>query len=322
MAKNAPIVVIGSVNMDLVVRTPRIPLAGETLLGDGLMTVPGGKGANQAVAAAKLARTGTSVALIARVGDDDFGQRLLNGLTQHRVDARHVTVTEGTPSGVAMILVDRKGENTIVVAPGANAILTPKDLDAAEGLIASAAVVVMQLEIPLATVTHALAICQRHGVFTILDPAPVPPKGLPRALYGVDVLTPNQLEADALLGLDPAHDATPKRVEDRKLIGSGLLSRGARAVVLKSGRRGATVIDRDGVIRTIKAFKVTVTDTTAAGDAFTAGLAVAHAEGLGLPEAALFATAAGAACCQNFGAQPALPAREAVELLMSSAANT
>jgi ribokinase len=319
MPEIRPIVVVGSVNMDLVLRTPRIPAPGETILGENFVTIPGGKGANQAVAAAKLAREGTQVHMVGRVGDDDFGQRLLNGLTGHGVHTRHVTVTEGIPSGVAMILVDRRGENSIVVAPGANAKLSPADVDAAEGLIATASAVVMQLEVPLETVGHTLALCQQHGVFTILDPAPVPPK-MPRALYGVDVLTPNQNEAERLLGLNPAHALTPKRTEDPKLVTTRLLSRGSRSVVLKRGSRGAVLIDRDGVIRTVKGFKIKVVDTTAAGDAFTGALAVAHAEGMELPAAVRFANAAGAIACQSFGAQPGLPGREAVDQLMGERA--
>src|SRR5687768_16559307 len=156
-----PIVVIGSINMDLVCRTPALPRGGETILGSEFTTVPGGKGANQAVAAAKLARDGVAVHMIGRVGSDDFGQRLLNGLRQHGVKTDKTILTEGVASGVAMILVDRKGENSIVVAPGANAKLAPADIDAAESLIASASAVVMQLEIPLDTVRHAIAMCQR-----------------------------------------------------------------------------------------------------------------------------------------------------------------
>mgnify|MGYP005850288681 CR=1 FL=1 len=190
-----PVVVIGSVNMDLVCRTPRMPAPGETILGHDLVTIPGGKGANQAVAAAKL---GGKVHFVGRVGEDDFGSRLLNGLQQHNVATEHVTITEGVASGCAMILVDRKGENSIVVAPGANAKLTPKDIDAARGLIKSASVVVLQLEVPFATVEHAIALCRKNGVFTILDPAPAP-KRLPKGMYAVDILTPNQTEAAALL---------------------------------------------------------------------------------------------------------------------------
>src|SRR2546423_4556140 len=170
MSESRRIVVIGSVNMDLVARAARMPGPGETVLGDSFVTIPGGKGANQATAAAKLAGPGTEVHLIARVGEDDFGTRLLNGLAQHRLNTDHVTITEGVPSGVAMILVDKQGENSIIVAPGANAKLKPADIDAAEGLIATASAVAMQLEVPLATITHAVAAWQRPGVFTILDP--------------------------------------------------------------------------------------------------------------------------------------------------------
>jgi ribokinase len=309
------VVVIGSVNMDLVCRTPHIPRAGETILGADFMTIPGGKGANQAVAAAKL---GAETHLIGRAGDDDFGQRLLNGLEQHGVRHEHVTVTEGTPSGVAMILVDRRGENSIVVAPGANAKLTPADIDAAEGVLRKASAVVLQLEIPLETVRHAIATCQRLGVFTILDPAPVPPKGLPRALYGVDVLLPNRVEAEMLLNLGPVHRPRTRKLADPKLIGIQLLSRGAHSVILKLGDRGAMLFDRDGGgrIERIRPFKVKAVDTTAAGDAFAAALALRRAEGHALSDSARFASAAAALACTAFGAQPSLPDRDAVEALL------
>ena len=312
------IVVIGSVNMDLVCRTPRIPASGETILGENLITVPGGKGANQAVAAAKLADAQTDVYFVGRVGDDDFGQRLLNCLSQHRVRTEHVTITEGVASGCAMILVDQHGENTIVVVPGANSMLSPADVDRAESLIAGASAVVLQLEIPLETVAHALVVAARHGIFTILDPAPVPPKGLPRELLNVDVLTPNQGEAEMLLGWQRTHHVSVKRLADPKLIAMDLLSRGPRAVVLKLGRMGALLVTKDGGIDAIDPHKVEVSDTTAAGDAFTGALAVAKAEGLPLHDAVRFANAAGAACCKQFGAQPALPTREAVEKLLRS----
>jgi ribokinase len=315
MTNNKRIVVVGSINMDLVVRCPRIPAPGETILGDQFVTIPGGKGANQAVAATKLAETGIEVVMVGRVGGDDFGTRLLNGLTQHKVNTNYVTLTEGAPSGVAMILVDKKGENSIVVAPGANAKLSPADIDAAENVIATADAVVMQLEVPLETVSHTLAMCQRHGVFTILDPAPVPPKGLPRPIYGVDVLTPNQNEATRLLGIGP-HSSVARRPSDLKQIGTRLVSRGSKAVALKLGAKGAMLVGRDGNIKTIRPFKIKVQDTTAAGDAFTAALAVAHAEGMDLASAVRFATAAGAACCTSFGAQPALPDRAMVEKLL------
>jgi ribokinase len=248
------------------------------------------------------------------------------------VDVRHVTVTEGASSGCAVILVDKKGENAIVVAPGANHRVTPDDVDRAAGLIARASVVVLQLEVPLETVQHAIATCQRLGAYTILDPAPVPPKGLPRAMFEVDVLTPNQREAEAILPRgDMGRMRRTKRV-DAKQIGGELLARGPRAVVLKLAARGALVVARgqsdasqrtrrtatfeDVQVEQVQGFKVKVVDTTAAGDAFTGALAVAISEGKSLPDAARFANAAGALCCRSFGAQPALPTREAVEKLL------
>jgi ribokinase len=255
--------------------------------------------------------------MIGRVGGDDFGDRLLNGLRQYDVKTEFVTITEGVSSGIAMILVDKKGENSIVVAPGANAKLTERDVDAAESVIRRASCVVMQLEIPLATVKHAIAMCQHHGVYTILDPAPAPPRGLPRALYGVDLLTPNQTEAEMLLGMEVSHRVRKKRVTDPKQLAGELLSRGAEAVVLKLGSHGAMIATADG-FSSVKGFKARVVDTTAAGDAFTGALAVARAEGVGLDEAVRFANAAGAICCQGFGAQPSLPDRKQVERLLAS----
>jgi ribokinase len=314
----AHIVVIGSINMDLVCRTPSIPRPGETVLGKDFVTIPGGKGANQAVAAAKLARSDTKVYMVGRVGNDDFGQRLLNGLTHHGVDTTFVTVTEQVASGVAMILVDRKGENSIVVASGANAKLNPADIDAAEDVIKTAAAVVMQLETPLPTVSHAIATCQRLGVCSVLDPAPAPAK-LSRAMFGVDLFTPNQTEAETISGISARRArkrVRRKPVVDPKLIGMELLARGAKSVVLKLGPKGSMLLSRDGTIRTSKAFKVRVVDTTAAGDAFTGALAVARSEGMEAPAMLRFANAAGAICCSGFGAQPSLPSREQVDQLV------
>jgi len=260
-----PIVVIGSINMDLVCRVQRMPAAGETILGSEVSTLPGGKGANQAVAAAKL---GASVHMVGRVGDDDFGARLINGLNQHKVNTDYVTVSEGSSSGCALILVDKKGENSIVVAQGANGKLRPADIDAAEGLLAGASVVVLQLEIPLETVQHAIAACRRMGVFMILDPAPVPAKGAPKEVFQVNVLTPNQREAEALLPLRDMGRMRRKKRVDAKQIGTDLLSRGPQTVVLKLGARGAMIQDQSGYIETVKGLKVSVVDTTAAGDAF------------------------------------------------------
>jgi ribokinase len=282
------IVIIGSINMDLVARTAALPRAGETVLGSEFLTIHGGKGANQAVAAARISDGRADVHMIGRVGDDDFGRELVTGLRDNGVVTKRVAVTKGVASGVAMILVDRRGENSIVVTPGANAKLTPGDIDAAETLIRSASAVVMQLEIPLATVRHALKLCRRLGVFTILDPAPAPAKPL---AFDVDLLTPNETEA-----------RTVRRA-------------GAKQVVLKLGARGCEVVNSNGSQR-VKPFKVKVVDSTAAGDAFTAALAVGHALGMPMPQVLRMANAAGALCCTKLGAQPALPTRRAVEALM------
>ncbi|MEA2708320.1 MAG: ribokinase [Phycisphaerales bacterium] len=287
-ARVGPVVVIGSINMDLVCRTQRLPRAGETILGSELRTIPGGKGANQAVAAARIADGRVDVHMIGRVGDDAFGRELLAGLKNNGVVTNRVAVTKNMASGVAVIVVDRKGENSIVVTPGANARLTPADIDAAEALIRAASVVVLQLEIPLATVRHALKLCRRLGVFTILDPAPAPQK---RMRFDVDLLTPNETEARAVSSAD------------------------AKAVVLKRGARGCELVTAAGS-RRVKPFKVRVIDSTAAGDAFTGALAVAHALGTPMLEALRLANAAGALCCTKLGAQPALPTRRAVERLL------
>ncbi len=295
------IVILGSINMDLVCRAPRLPAPGETILGSDFLTIPGGKGANQAVAAARLAGRDTTVHMIGRVGDDDFGTQLLRGLRDNRVNIDHVAATSKVPSGVAMIEVDARGENSIVVAPGANGRVTPKDVDGAKDLIASAAALVMQLEVPLATIRHAIDLCRRLGVFTILDPAPVPARGLPSALVRVDLFSPNESEAAALLG------ATGNA--------AAFLARGAKGVAQKLGGRGSILHAPGG--RTVAGpFKVKVVDTTAAGDAFTAGLAVARAERMSPEEMMRFANAAGAVCCQTFGAQPSLPTRRDVEALI------
>ena len=308
MRGGGDIVVIGSINTDLVCRTPHLPARGETVLGSDLETIPGGKGANQAVAAARL---GGRVHMVGRVGDDDAGTRLRAGLRENGVGVKHVRATPGVPGGCAMILVDRRGENSIVVAPGANARVTPADIDAALPLLRRAAVVVLQLEIPLDTVRHAVATCRKLGVPTVLDPAPVPPRGLTRGLFEVDVLTPNQVEAQLLLGRQP--DAIALR--DPSAIASALLSKGPARVVLKLGACGS--FDADGrAARRVPAFKVKAIDSTAAGDAFTGALAVAMAEGMAPADALRFANAAGALCCTKRGAQPSLPTRRQVERLI------
>ena len=310
------LVVIGSANTDLVTRTPRVPAPGQTVLGSDLLTLPGGKGANQAVAAARLAgRAGPIVHFVGRVGDDEAGGRLRHTLSRDGVDTAHLRTTRETASGCALILVDSRGQNSIVVSPGANARVTPADVDAAEKLIRSAAAVLLQLEIPLPTVRHALAMCRRLGVTSILDPAPVPPRGLPRALLAAaDVLTPNEPESLQLLGATPPANA--RRAPRPSDVARTLISRGASTVVLKLGPRGAAAATRAGDFHSARPYRVRAVDTTAAGDAFNGALAVAMAEGRPLPDAIDFANAAGALCCTKRGAQPALPTRAEVDRLV------
>jgi len=310
-----PIVVIGSINMDLVCRCAQIPRPGETVAGLDLLTIPGGKGANQAVAAAKFGAVGDEVHFIGRVGNDDFGQRLLVGLREHGVKTEKITITEGVSTGCALIMVNKAGENSIVVSPGANSKVSKADIDAAAEMIAGAAVVLLQLEIPIETVTHAIALCRRAGVKVLLDPAPVPEKGLPKSLYQVDVLTPNQTEAESLLA-KKANLGRSKRAkrEDARQLGEELLERGPQIVLLKLGAKGAMIVDNE--IEHVKGFKIKVVDSTAAGDAFNGALGVALAEGMELSRAVRFANAAGARACEKFGAQPAMPTRMEVESLM------
>jgi len=302
------LVVIGSLNMDLVFQVVRLPVPGETIHGQELKFIPGGKGANQAVAAARLGGAST---LIGRVGDDPFGEQLLRNLQSNQVNVRHVTPTPHCPSGVALISVDHSGQNSITIISGANGRVTPQDLLPLETVISQADVVVLQLEIPLETVEAALALARKHHVPTILDPAPVPAGGFPADLYAVDILTPNQSEAELLTGTKITHDAAAEQAARI------LLERGARQVVLKMGAAGALLASGGDAMERVNAFAVTVVDTTAAGDAFTAGLALQHARGVSLREAVEFACAAGSLATTKLGAQPSMPSREEVLNLLN-----
>jgi ribokinase len=300
------VVVIGSANMDLVATAPHIPVPGETIIGTAFRTVHGGKGANQALAAARL---GESTAFVGCVGEDDFGRSLRQGLLDAGVNCGHLRSRAGISTGVALIVVSDAGENAICVAPGANACLCPDDLRAATPLIRSAAVCVLQLEIAIETALAAIEIARRHRVRVILDPAPAPANP-PAALLNVDVLTPNESEAARLLG-----GALP--AGEPRAIASALRERGARTVVLKRGSRGAFLLSEEGDA-TVPAPRVDVVDTTGAGDAFTAGLAVAMARGQSPIEATRYAVAAGALACTRFGAAPSMPTQSAVDALLRS----
>lgn len=308
LAPEGRVLVVGSANIDLVVRAARIPHPGETVPGGDLAVVCGGKGANQAVAAARL---GARCDFVGRVGDDAFGQRLLAGLREAGVGLDHVAVTPGCPSGAALIVVAESGENAICVSPGANARLSPSDLDAAEAAFQQARVCLLQLEVPPGTVQHAAALCRRHCVAVVLDPAP-PPADLPDDLYRVAVITPNAHEAVILTGRQVLDDPSQARKAAEILH-----RRGATSVVIKMGPRGALLWDPE-VCEHLPAHQVPVVDTTGAGDAFNGALGAALAAGRRLREAVRLANAAGAVACTRPGAQPSMPTPDEMTPLLGN----
>ena len=287
--------------MDLVVKSPRIPVPGETILGGEFLMVPGGKGANQAVA---IARLGADVHFVARLGNDIFGRKSLENLRMLRVDTKHVTLTADVPSGVALITVDEAGDNAIVVAPGANMKLSPEDVFRAQSEICSASAVVAQLEVPMRTVQCVAELAHRAGVKFILNPAPAQ-KLSPGLLSMVTVLTPNETEAEILTGVKVVDADSACRAADM------LLNAGVQAVVLTMGAKGFLFAQGDRR-EMIAALKVKAVDTTAAGDAFTGSLAVGFGQGHSLREAAVFAGRAAALSVMKMGAQPSMPTLQEV----------
>ncbi len=300
------IIVIGSLNMDLIVRTPRIPEPGETILGTDFTTAQGGKGANQAVAAAKL---GAPVKMLGRIGADEFGKYLRSNLSAVGVDTQYVADDPNSATGVALISVDDEGQNSIVVVPGANGRVSRSDVDTGREMIKAARVVVAQLEVPLDTVTYALRMARNAGALTILNPAPA--RTLPRELLqDVDVLIPNETEASQLTDievtdLDSATDAA-----------HALKKMGARRVVVTLGSQGALWLDTDGEAKHVAPFEVKVVDTTACGDAFVGALAAALAREQDWETSLRMASAAGALTATKMGAQPSLPTRSELEDFM------
>jgi ribokinase len=306
--KSKPIVVVGSLNLDLVAQVERIPAKGETLPGRDFRTYPGGKGANQAVAAARL---GYPVSMIGRVGSDVFGENLRESLATAGVDTSAIA-TSDAPSGVAMIAVEAGGDNSIIVSPGANACLNPADLDLHVELLRGAAMVLAQLEIPLATVEHLAAICARAGVPLILDPAPA--RELPASLWrNTAWITPNGTEARQLCG----RQDTAKSEEELLETIECLTVRGARNILLKLGERGAYIASYDGFRAHIPAYAVAAVDTTAAGDAFNAAFGVALARDADPHEAANFAAAVAAISVTRSGAQSSMPTLAEVEQFLA-----
>lgn len=297
--------VIGSINMDMVLSVPRFPAAGETLTGGNFQTMPGGKGANQAVA---LGRLGAPVRMAGRVGDDAFGRRYLDHFRKNGVDVRAVDAVAGTATGVADILVNAAGENCIVIAPGANGLCDLEWLDRALEATADCEIFLLQLEIPLDTVAEAVRQLRKMGKTILLDPAPAVPLS-EDVLSAVDFLTPNETELKAVTSGLPEDAGIEERV--RHLVGGS-----GRVVVHKRGADGAYIGTRDG-IEHVPGFSVRAVDTTAAGDTFNAGLAAGLAMGWPLRDAVQLANAAGALAVTAYGAQEGMPSLEQAQALMA-----
>ena len=296
----ANIIVVGSLNADLVVRTPRFPQPGETISGEDLQIIPGGKGANQAVAAA---RQGTPTAMVGRVGRDSFGPDLINNLKQNGVDTERVQTDPESATGTAIIIVDTNGQNSIVLSPGGNGKVTPTDVE--EIPFSEATLLLLQLEIPVEAVLAAARRAKENGLRVLLNPAPA--RALPDELLALpDFLVPNESELSLLSGL-PVNDL-PSAENAAKT----LLERGIQTVIVTLGANGALIVNKE-LTKHIPSFKVDVVDTTAAGDAFIGGFASALLQNKSLEEAVRYGCACGALAATKFGAQPSLPPKEDVE---------
>ncbi len=304
----ARIAVIGSLNMDLVVRTPRIPKPGETIIGaDDLHTIPGGKGANQAYASAML---GAEVSMVGRVGDDAFGEHLITNLKKAGVNTHHITRDSDASTGIAMIVVEQDGQNSIVVSPGANGHVSPPDVSRAEEVIRSASLILLQLEIPLPTVIKAAQVAKHQGIKVVLNPAPA--QQLPAELLSLtDILIPNETEAAMLSGCDVGTDDGIRQAAAR------LCQSGAKTVIMTRGSRGASLITGNEIVH-FPAVPIDPVDTTAAGDAFVGSFAVALAEGRSISEAVRYGNAAGALSSTKSGAQPSMPGREDLNKMLQT----
>jgi ribokinase len=300
------ITVVGSYNTDLVIRTPRIPVKGETILGGPFFSGPGGKGANQAVAAARL---GAEVAMVVKLGSDQFGDLALMNLMKEGINCEYVIRTDESHTGVAFIIVDDAGENVIVVASGTNYLLSPEDIDRARNALTQADVVLFQLESPIDTVKYALELTHRAGARVLLNPAPGRPLDAD-ILSMVDILTPNQTETEILTQLPAVTFAQASAAMD------ALLNAGVKTAVLTMGAQGALLATPEDKT-VLPAYPVDVVDTTGAGDAFNGALAVAIAEGQSLEDAVCFANAAAALQVTRQGTAAAMPVRREVDEFMS-----
>jgi ribokinase len=299
------IIVAGSSNTDMIVQVPRLPDPGETVLGAAFTTAAGGKGANQAVAAA---RCGGLVNYIGRVGKDDFGHKALAGLKKEGIGVDFTGLDESAPSGVALIFVNDEGENSIAVASGANLNFSPDDVRAASGLFRAASVVLLQMEIPMETIESVVEHAQMNDVPVILNPAPMQP--LSNSLLSrVSILTPNMNEASELA------DMEVNSVQSAEEAGRKIIQRGAKIVVVTLGVQGSVIVTLAGATH-VPAFDVSAVDATSAGDTFNGALAVALSEEMPLEEAVRFATAAAALSVKRLGAQPSIPLRAQVDTFL------
>lgn len=296
------ILVVGSLNADLVVRAPRFPAPGETISGEDLVMIPGGKGANQAVAAA---RQGAQVAMLGRVGSDSFGPTLIHNLQKNQVNTAYVH-TDPSATGAAIIVVDAGGQNSIVLSPGANAKVTPQDVEAFP--FQDVKILLLQFEIPLEPVLRAASLARRSGRLVVLNPAPA--RHFPEALLAdVDILVPNESELQLLTDM-PVRDPASAEIAAREL-----LAKGVQTVIVTLGGNGALLVTRDKSIH-VPAFEVDVVDTTAAGDAFIGGLAAMLLKDWPLEDAVRYGNASGALAVSKFGAQPSLPTQDEVEIFL------
>lgn len=304
------IVVMGSLNMDLVGCAPRIPVVGETIVGNKYFSEPGGKGANQAYAAAVL---GGRVAMLGRVGSDEFGREMRSNLEKAGCDVSGLLTIKGATSGIALIFVADSGQNSIIIVPGANDLFSPQDVDAADPYLRGAALVLLQLENPLATVLAAARAARRAGARVILDPAPA--REIPDELLELsDVVTPNETEAAILAGLPPG-GLNP---DQALAIARKLQARKAKTVIVKLGEQGCLLVDpRTSTL--VPAPKVKAVDTTAAGDVFNAGLAVALSEGVEIAAACAFANRSASLSVTKLGTQAATPSRAEVDAFAAGA---
>ncbi|MFA5089318.1 MAG: ribokinase [Candidatus Omnitrophota bacterium] len=304
VSKRPVIVVIGASNIDLVVKSSRFPRPGETVSGGGFFIGPGGKGANQAVAAARL---GAKVYFVARIGKDIFGNKIISGLKKARVNIDYVVCDPKEPSGTALIVIDKNGENSIVFAPGANSKLSQADIEKAKSVIILADILVLQLETSLAATEYAANLAHKYHIPILLNPAPASGKLSTDFLNKVDVLTPNETEIQELTGIKVDNLASAKAAAEV------ILETGVKTVVLTMGKKGALLVTRDKT-KLIPAKKVKALDTTGSGDAFSGALAFSLVKGKEISEAVRFACGVASLSVTRMGTQASMPTLDEVKI--------